>query len=162
EGCAIRPRRRSWEPARQCRSTSRRRRPHPHQRPRRLRLGTPPNQHRLLSRARRSSPPPASPCSPRAPVHRRNNRGPRSALRAPPPGAGPAIATGGGPPGGSPPGRSRNRPVLAGLGVAVLIAAVVAVVIVVSSGGSSKPTGKPFFANGQPVPTNRVNGAGTA
>src|SRR5436305_9232675 len=79
---------------------------------------------------------------------------------APPPGAGPAIATGGGPPGGSPPGRSRNRPVLAGLGVAVLIAAVVAVVIVVSSGGSSKPTGKPFFANGQPVPTNRVNGAG--
>jgi len=43
-----------------------------------------------------------------------------------------------------------------------LIAAAVVVVILVSSGGSSTPAGAPFFANGQPVPTNRVTGAGTA
>ena len=50
-------------------------------------------------------------------------------------------------------------PILAAL---VLIVAAVVVVIVVSSSGSSTPSGTPFAAAAQPVPTNRVTGSGTA
>ena len=55
----------------------------------------------------------------------------------------------------------KKRSLLPILGVLALIAVAVVVVIVVTSGGSSKPSGQPFAATLQPVPTNQVTGAGS-
>jgi hypothetical protein len=64
------------------------------------------------------------------------------------------------------PARSPTLPNWTVLGIAALIAAVVVAVIVATSGGSSSsggsqktPSGAPFRANAQPVPTNHVGGA---
>ena len=77
--------------------------------------------------------------------------------REPPtPASSPAAAA----PAGAGSSRKRSRvPILAAL---VLIVAAVVVVIVVSSSGSSTPSGTPFAAAAQPVPTNQVTGSGTA
>jgi serine/threonine protein kinase len=56
------------------------------------------------------------------------------------------------------PGRRYRLPVLAGL--ILVVGAVVAVIALTS--GSSTPSGQPFNAAAQPVPTNQVRGSGTA
>ena len=61
--------------------------------------------------------------------------------------------------GGESPKRSRV-PIVVGLLVIIGIAA--AAFALTSGGGSSKPSGTPFNASAQPVPTNRVTGNGTA
>ena len=61
-----------------------------------------------------------------------------------------------------PAGGSLKRYRVPGLAALVLIIGAVVAVIVLSSSGSSKPSGQPFAATAQPVPTNRVTGGGTA
>ena len=74
----------------------------------------------------------------------------------------PAAGSGDGGREGGPAGRPRNRYRAPGLAALVLIIGAVVAVILLSSSGSSKPSGQPFAAAAQPVPTNRVTGGGTA
>ena len=75
-----------------------------------------------------------------------------------PPGA--AVAAGGG---GGPVGRQSHRYKWAALVAFVALAGVVAAVIAITSGGSSSsPTTGGFAGAVRPVPTNRVNGMGSA
>jgi serine/threonine protein kinase/Cu/Zn superoxide dismutase len=83
---------------------------------------------------------------------------------APPPTGQPPSSPGAAPPPSPPPERQRTRgpwPILVGL---LVVAAVIALVVVLVSGNSSssKSGGANFAAAVRPVPTNRVNGAGTA
>jgi tRNA A-37 threonylcarbamoyl transferase component Bud32 len=66
-------------------------------------------------------------------------------------------------PGGESPGRRRSRYKWAALAAFVALAAAVAAVIAIVSGGSSSPPATGGFAAAvRPVPTNRVNGMGSA
>ena len=77
----------------------------------------------------------------------------------PPAGGPPSGASAAGAPGATPPRKRRVAPLL---GLLVLVAAGVAAYLVLGKKSSSTSGGTPFHAAADPVPTNRVDGGGTA
>jgi serine/threonine protein kinase len=121
---------------------------------------TPPPEAPATAGSPAATPPPREPVAPASPVIAAAAGG-----AAPPPAAGDATPP---PAGGS--ARRYRWPIA---GALALVAAAVVAIILISSGSSSSPSssssstaaaapGTLFTATPKPVPTNRVNGAGTA